>query len=92
MLRGYNPHIIRMDEMICKNAFCLHQKDGECTINTISVNEYGMCNCYEMALVSDQLLLRIKTMQKKYGEVLKTAEDNYVEVSKLASKKPHSKE
>lgn len=30
--------------MICENEYCIYQKNRKCTLDTISVDEFGKCS------------------------------------------------
>ena len=56
--------------VLCENYRCIYEEDGECCIEKISVNEYGMCDCCIFPTFDDEVLKKAKdeTFQKLEGQ------------------------
>ena len=52
--------------MICENEYCIHQKNRKCTLDTISVDEFGKCSECIIPNIPYNLLEKAKkkTLQK----------------------------
>ena len=59
--------------MQCENCLCVYEKDGECTIDEISINDMGMCEDCIVVTPDDKTLDKLKKnwkkrMDKDYGD------------------------
>ncbi len=44
----------------CKNELCIYQNKDLCTLNYISINEYGICDSYISPNIPTELLQKYK--------------------------------
>lgn len=58
--------------MLCENEYCIYQKNRKCTLDTISINEFGNCSECIIPNIPSKILDKIK---KERLEILES-EDN----------------
>lgn len=46
--------------MVCKNCLCVYEKEGECALGEITINDMGMCNNCAPVQIPEPTLQREK--------------------------------
>ncbi len=64
--------------MLCENEYCIYQKNRKCTLDAISINEFGNCSECIIPNIPSKILEKIK---KERLEILES-EDNQKTIRK----------
>lgn len=46
--------------MLCENEYCIYQKNRKCTLDDISINEFGNCSECIIQNIPSKILEKIK--------------------------------
>lgn len=46
--------------MLCENEYCIYQKNRKCTLDAISINEFGNCSECIIPNIPSKILEKIK--------------------------------
>jgi len=52
----------------CDFILCIYQKEKKCTLDSVTVNAYGMCNYCELPLLHDLERLKYQTLNKRESD------------------------
>ena len=68
----YNEFEVIPMPLYCHYSFCLYQKEGQCTYDTATINEYGACDdCIHVEIPKEVLDHYRQMMQERMDSYMK---------------------